>query len=87
MVCGIAGIPLCVFYIGVVPGLLGIIFGILGLKSKNKGMAVAGIVCGAVAVLFFILYVIGVITSTINIAGVNPLDPPSLQDIFLDQSF
>jgi hypothetical protein len=52
MVLGIVGIPLtCCAYLSVIPGILGVIFGILGIKSSKKGMAIAGIICGAIAIV------------------------------------
>jgi len=56
MICGIMGIPTCFVFVGLLPGILGIIFGILGLRSQYKGMAIAGIVCGAIAVILVILW-------------------------------
>ena len=57
LVLGILGIPLCCFFVGFLPGLLGVIFGILGLKSSAKGMAIAGIICGAVAIVIGVSYI------------------------------
>jgi len=55
LVLGIIGIPVCLF----VPSLLAIIFGILGLRqisnsqgaTGGKGIAIAGISCGAIGLL------------------------------------
>jgi len=49
-----------------IPAALAIIFGIIGYNqvTKNggegggKGMAIAGMVCGGISVLFFVLYVL-----------------------------
>jgi hypothetical protein len=52
MILGIVGIPMtCCAYLAIVPGILGLIFGALGLKSSKRGMAIAGIVLGAIAVI------------------------------------
>jgi hypothetical protein len=65
LVLGIVGVPACICYgFSIIPGALAIIFGILSLKSSRKGMAIAGIICGGVAVLlgiFFIIYLLAVI--------------------------
>jgi Na+/H+ antiporter NhaD/arsenite permease-like protein len=37
--------------VAIIPGALAVIFGILGIKSSKKGMAIAGIICGAIAIL------------------------------------
>src|SRR5688572_4477158 len=53
LVCGLLG-----FVIGL-PGLLGVIFGIIGInqtrggRTGGRGMAVAGLVCGAVSMIFW----------------------------------
>ncbi|MDR1082758.1 MAG: DUF2510 domain-containing protein [Coriobacteriales bacterium] len=54
LILGIIGIPGCLFWIGGIFGVLAIIFGIRGLKSSRRGMAIAGIVCGVVAVLLML---------------------------------
>jgi hypothetical protein len=65
LVCGIAGIPLLVFCgIGIVPGILGVVFGLLTIGRVNrsggtltgKGMALAGAICGGVAVVLGVAY-------------------------------
>jgi uncharacterized membrane protein len=63
LVLGILGIPCCVFYVGGLFGVLAIIFGCLGLKSSKRGMAIAGIICGAVSVLLlvFLIMIIAVL--------------------------
>ena len=52
MIYGIAAIPTSLMFIGFVPGLLGLIFGILGLKSVNFGAALSGIICGSISMVF-----------------------------------
>jgi hypothetical protein len=58
MICGIVGIVGCwLFFIGPIAGLLGIIFGAIGLSRAGKiggvgrGAAITGVVCGIVAFL------------------------------------
>ena len=63
LICGIVGVP---FFMYLVPGVLGIIFGILGLKSQRKGMAIAGLICGAVSVVLFILIIILIIIAVLS---------------------
>jgi hypothetical protein len=53
LILGILSIPCgCLAYVAFLPGLLAVIFGILGLKSSRKGMAIAGIICGVVGIVF-----------------------------------
>jgi prepilin-type processing-associated H-X9-DG protein len=53
LVCGL------LFFIPVLPGILGVVFGIIGIKQTRhgraggRGLAVAGLVCGAVSVLLW----------------------------------
>lgn len=55
LVCGI-----CSFFIfGIILGVLGIVFGIIAIKQGSKsGMATAGIVCGAIGLILYILLLI-----------------------------
>jgi hypothetical protein len=56
LIIGIAGFLLaCLAYLNFIPALLGIIFGVLGLKSSRKGMAIAGLILGVVAIVLGIL--------------------------------
>ena len=60
MVLGIISIVLfCIWYISVPCSILAIIFGILGMKSSFKGMAIAGIITGALGILFTIVILVG----------------------------
>ena len=66
MVLGIVALVFfCVWYISIPCGILAIIFGILGVKSMNKGMAIAGLVTGSIglvisAFMIIILFIFGV---------------------------
>ncbi len=58
MICGIVAIPLaCCFGLGTLVGIAGIVLGFLGKQkadkgeANNRGQAMAGIICGAVAVI------------------------------------
>ena len=55
LVCGI-----CSFFIfGIILGILGIVFGIVAFKQGSKsGMATAGITCGAIGAILYILLLI-----------------------------
>ena len=75
MVLGIIALVLfCVFYISIPCAIVAIIFGILGLKSTEKGMAIAGLVTGsiglfisiAIIVIVFIAGVAAGISDTLN---------------------
>ncbi|GGM17416.1 hypothetical protein ACFFX1_40600 [Dactylosporangium sucinum] len=65
MILGIAAIPLlCCFYIGFPLGIAAAVLGYLGMnKAKqglatNRGQALAGLICGGVAIALFILWMI-----------------------------
>jgi hypothetical protein len=72
LVCGIAALPLTLFCgIGIVPGVLGVVFGLITIGRVNrsggtvtgKGMALAGAICGGVAVLLGAAYWVWIIIS------------------------
>ena len=64
LVCGISGLRLIGCGIGLIPTILGVVFGILGIKKvdasggaiKARGMALAGAICGAVAIGLFLIW-------------------------------
>ena len=61
MVLGIVSIVLTCLFIGILPGIVGLILGIISIaKDKpGKGMAVAGIVTSAIGiVLFFLVFAV-----------------------------
>lgn len=76
MVLGIVGLVCCCFwYIAIPCSILAIIFGILGKKKGGKGMAIAGLVLGIIAIaLFIILILIPIITSAAIIDTVNTVN-------------
>lgn len=43
---------------GIVAGALAVIFGILGLKSQKRGMAIAGIVLGSIAAVVCLIFIL-----------------------------
>ena len=72
MIFGIVAFPLlCCFYTGAAVGIAATVLGIIGLnkanrgEADNKGMAIAGIVCGSVAGLIGILWLIAVVAFNI----------------------
>jgi TM2 domain-containing membrane protein YozV len=79
-VCGIIAAALCwipfVDYFSIVLGVLAIIFGILGIHravayGSGRGMAITGIVCGAVGltIAFLFLLLIYAVISTATVIG------------------
>jgi hypothetical protein len=64
LVLGIAS--LCVPYVGIVTGIIAIVFGALSIKEvnanpmqvKGKGMGIAGIVLGAIAIVLYIIVIL-----------------------------
>jgi hypothetical protein len=71
MVLGIIGLVLFWFpFLGFLLGLLGAIFGGVGIskankgEANNKGMAVAGLVCGILAMAIWVVFWLAVVSST-----------------------
>lgn len=63
MVLGIIALVLfCIWYISIPCGILAIIFGILGVKTIDKGMAIAGIVTGAIGLFISFCIVMALFT-------------------------
>lgn len=59
MVLGIVALVFfCAWYISIPCGILAIIFGILGVKTINKGMAIAGLITGSIGLFISTLIVI-----------------------------
>ena len=48
----------CIWYISIPCGILAIIFGILGIKSTGKGMAVAGLTTGTIGLVISIIILV-----------------------------
>lgn len=48
----------CLWYISIPCGILAVTFGILGIKTINKGMAMAGLITGAIGLVISTLIVI-----------------------------
>ena len=71
-VCGlIAAVLFWTVWGGVVLGILGVIFGALGLSkanqgAPNKGLAMAGLILGAIAVVGSILFTIAIVEAVNN---------------------
>ena len=65
LVLGIVAIPtVCFWYISIPCAVLGIIFGVVGRNAATKGaprggMATAGLVCGLIALILFVLAIAG----------------------------
>lgn len=49
----------CLWYISIPCGILAVIFGILGIKTINKGMAIAGLITGAIGLVISTLIIVG----------------------------
>ena len=78
MVLGIVALVFaCVWFISIPCGILAIIFGIIGIKTVNKGMAISGLITGGIGlaisfVIFMALFMYGVTYGLIE--GLNELD-------------
>ena len=72
MVVGIVGVVLFwTIWGGVILGILGIVFGAVGLSkanrgAPNKGMAVAGLALGGVALVGSILFAVAIVSAVNN---------------------
>jgi len=75
LVCGISGLATLVLCgIGLIPAILGVVFGIIGKKKveqsggalQGRGMALAGAICGAVAIGLFLIWLVLVIIGAFN---------------------
>ncbi|MCL2538864.1 MAG: hypothetical protein FWE66_00855 [Oscillospiraceae bacterium] len=63
MILGILSFLICcVPYISLPFGLCGVIFGILGLKSQQRGMSIAGIITGVIGLIIAVVLLILVIS-------------------------
>lgn len=59
MVLGIVALVFfCIWYISIPCGILAVIFGILGIKTINKGMAIAGLITGSIGLVISTLILI-----------------------------
>lgn len=56
LICGILSVTICCA--SFIPAVLGLVFGILGLKTSKRTMAIWGIVLGSIGILLSILYII-----------------------------
>ena len=62
MILGILAVLVCCIpYIPLFFGLGGIVFGILGMKSQQKGMSIAGIITGGVGLIIGGFYLVGIL--------------------------
>ena len=72
MIFGIVSLPmLCCFYTGAAVGIAAVVLGILGLgkanrgEADNKGMSIAGIVCGSIAAVLGVLWLVLVVVANV----------------------
>lgn len=82
LICGIIGLISCCFPVGIV----GVIFGIMGIKEINesgaevgKGMAIAGIITGALGLLASIIFIIAIVGGALSL---NELTSGAFDDIY-----
>jgi hypothetical protein len=58
LVLGILGIVLGFFGIGIVPAILGLIFGCVSLKKCKSGLGIAGLVCSIVGIVISVVVIV-----------------------------
>lgn len=54
----IALVFFCIWYVSIPCGILAIVFGIIGIKTPNKGMAIAGLITGSIGLAISVLIII-----------------------------
>lgn len=70
MIVGILSILICcVWYLSLILGGAGLIFGILGRKSQKKGMATAGMITGIIGLSIALIVVIFVVAAVASLPG------------------
>ena len=71
MVLGIISVVImCIWFISLPLAIMAIIFGSLGASKGGKGMAVAGMVCGIVAITIILMVIlIMLLTGSFNMGG------------------
>lgn len=75
MVLGIIALVLfCVWYLSIPCAILAVIFGILGIKSKGKGMAIAGLVTGSIGLVVSVLIIIFLVIVGVAVGISDSLD-------------
>ena len=75
MVLGIVALVFfCVWYISIPCAILAIIFGILGIKSKGKGMAIAGLVTGSIGLVVSVLIIVFIVIFGVAVGLSETLD-------------
>lgn len=74
MVLGIVALVFfCIWYISIPCAILAIIFGILGIKTPTKGMAIAGLVTGSIGLVISIAIIV-LIAIGVMVAATDSLD-------------
>lgn len=75
MVLGIIALVFfCVWYLSIPCAILAIIFGVLGIKSTGKGMAIAGLVTGSIGLVVFVLIIVFIIIFGVAVGISDSLD-------------
>ena len=58
LVLGIVGVVLSFFYVGGILGIIGLVLSIVVLRKGKNGMAIAGLVCSAIAIFISVIVII-----------------------------
>ncbi len=82
MILGIVGVVLTIIWIGIVPSILAVIFGLIGRgrarrgEATNGGQALAGLILGIVGIVGFALYVTLLVVAVNHSSGPTCLNGP-----------
>jgi len=70
-VLGLASVLSSCMFVGGIFGIAGIIFSILGLKSRYRGLAIAGLITSVVGILITVLMIVGILFSLPYLDSLN----------------
>jgi len=76
LIVGILAMPtVCLWCIAIPAGILALIFGAIGLKGRNRALAISGMICGGIAILFALAILIGILVLRGQARSGSPFGP------------
>lgn len=86
LVCGVIGLVFFwTFWLGIILGILGVIFGAIAMSRARawampgRGMGLAGVICGGVAILFSIVWVALIAAVFVDFGVDVPVPVPKIE--------